>query len=230
MNRFLLKSYWGITPLFMALFLIVSLLFYLNPQWDINITSLFYDAEKKFYLNDKWWSYYLVFKGVHIATGILIAFYIIYLMLSYALKKPNLLNIPRKSIIYLSLVFALGPGLLINAGLKENVGRARPAEVIQFGGEKTFTKAFVISDQNGTSFVSGHASFGYYFISLAFLTSNRKKKLFFTAFSIMLGLTIGMVRVMQGRHFFSDIVLAFFFVYIVAAITYYFMYQRKIKK
>ena len=43
--------------------------------------------------------------------------------------------------LFLVILLALGPGLLVNAVFKEYWGRPRPREVVQFGGKKEFLHA-----------------------------------------------------------------------------------------
>ena len=41
----------------------------------------------------------------------------------------------RKNVIFILLFLALGPGLVVNLMLKDQLGRARPREVVDFGGD-----------------------------------------------------------------------------------------------
>jgi len=61
---------------------------------------------------------------------------------------------------YVTLLYILGPGILVNGLLKEFWGRARPADIAEFGGTRTFTPPLEIADQCATncSFVSGEGS------------------------------------------------------------------------
>ena len=61
---------------------------------------------------------------------------------------------------YILALFLLGPGLVVNAGLKAFWGRARPSNVIDFGGTAQFSPAWEISDQcsRNCSFVSGEGA------------------------------------------------------------------------
>jgi len=115
---------------------------------------------------------------------------------------------------FLLLSLLLGPGLLANTLLKNNsTGRARPAQVEQFGGERHFTPAFVYSGQCQTncSFVSGHAAMGFYFCGLGWLFRSRRA---FLA-GCLIGTLVGTARIAQGSHFVSDVLFAFWVVYFV---------------
>lgn len=216
----------GLSPLFIMLFIVTGLIFRSFPQIDIYFSHLFYTPETSFYLGQTLWSNFIS-KGVDIATGILIAFYVLFLITTAIKKRLRLLGIPRKTIVYMAVVLLLGPGLVVNELLKNNIGRARPVNTMCFDGTQMFTPAFTFSaecDRN-CSFVSGHASFGYYWVTLGFLAKTplwRRRGFWFGA---VMGTGIGLVRIVQGRHFLSDVIFAFFFVYAVAAIVHWFMYS-----
>jgi lipid A 4'-phosphatase len=109
----------------------------------------------------------------------------------------------RRKLLFLLLTLALGPGLLVNGVFKSESGRARPFTVEQFGGERQFTPAFVPSDQcrKNCSFVSGHASMGFWFLAFAWVLRDRRWLYWGSA----IGFAVGMGRVVQGAHFFSDV-------------------------
>lgn len=46
----------------------------------------------------------------------------------------------RRHSLFLLLLLALGPGLLVNVILKNHLGRPRPQELIEFGGKQQFTQ------------------------------------------------------------------------------------------
>ena len=124
----------------------------------------------------------------------------------------------RRQLAYLSLALALGPGLLVNLILKNNWGRARPFEILEFGGNTELTPAFIISDfcERNCSFVSGHAAMGFYPMAIAFLfasgTKARKRMLMI---GIMSGIIFGGARIIQGSHFLSDVLFSGLFTFIV---------------
>ncbi len=115
----------------------------------------------------------------------------------------------RKKALYLFLAMALGPGLVTNAVFKDHWGRARPRDIVEFGGTRQFTPALSIAAQcrKNCSFYSGHAAVGFFWVSLAFVTGRRF--LFFGGF--FFGWLVGLLRWLQGAHYLSDIVFAAFF-------------------
>ena len=90
-------------------------------------------------------------------------------------------------------------------------GRARPGDTIQLDGKENFTPWYQFSDACNTncSFVSGDAAIGFSIIILYFIT---KKEAYFWL-SVVFGLLLGLIRIMEGGHFFSDVVMAALIIY-----------------
>jgi lipid A 4'-phosphatase len=114
----------------------------------------------------------------------------------------------RSPLAFIVLAGALGPGLVVNSGFKENWQRARPYQVQEFGGPQQFTRAAVMTDQcnNNCSFVSGHVACGFFFASLM-LIDRRRYKAWGTA-GFLAGLGIGFARMADGAHWLSDVLWA----------------------
>ena len=105
----------------------------------------------------------------------------------------------------LALVSLVGSGLLINLGVKERWGRARPVQVAEFGGQKHFTPALQPADQcaHNCSFVSGHAASGFVLMAVGLMgpVAVRRRWL---AIGLAAGAVAGLARIMEGGHFLSD--------------------------
>lgn len=114
------------------------------------------------------------------------------------------------ALIYVALSFSLGPGLVTNAALKNEMGRARPHQTVQFGGTATFSPAFVPSDQcaRNCAFVSGHAAFAFTLMTFVFLMNPGPARRRAGAGVIAFGALVGLGRMAQGGHWLSDIVFA----------------------
>lgn len=119
-------------------------------------------------------------------------------------------GLSRAAVFYLTLVFLLGPGLLVNGGLKEHWGRARPSQITEFGGVKHYTPPLLISDQcdHNCSFVSGEASVGFAFAAFGFAAANPRMRRVGLAAGLGLGSAFGLLRMAQGGHFLSDVFFA----------------------
>ncbi|MCX6076330.1 MAG: phosphatase PAP2 family protein [Campylobacterales bacterium] len=207
-------KYLNIKLYFWLLFFCASLIFIFFPQIDLYISSLFYDG-KSFPANGMWLEelfYYSV-------QPIIITFALVSLALfAYNFfTKKNILNMNAKVVLYLLLVLGVAPGLIVNVTLKDNWGRARPAEITNFGGTKEFTPAFIPSNQGGYSFSSGHAAAAFSLIGFALLSRKRKK--FWMSLAFAYGVFVSLARMSAGGHFLSDVVTSFF---IVTLFTYIF--------
>jgi len=215
----------GISKPFLIIFVAAAAFFYFFAEIDLWAAGLFYDPVHAFYNNNPPVIYF-IYRSVEVLLGVSVIIFIVLLILIYKRKKP-VYKLTAKKLIYLLLVLVLGPGLIVNIIFKDNWGRARPCSVKQFGGDKHFTPAFVISNEcdRNCSFVSGHASFGFYFLSIAFLLKNHRKKVF--ALAIAYGSLVGFARIYYGDHFLSDVVFSFFFVYFVAKVLNHLMFIRR---
>ncbi len=119
------------------------------------------------------------------------------------------LKLTQKKWLYLALCLLVGPLVVTNLGLKDHWGRARPRDVIEFGGDKAFSPPLTPSLQcaYNCSFVSGEASSVYIvFFAAALLFS--ANGLFLMMLGIALGSFAGLVRMVEGGHFLSDVVFA----------------------
>lgn len=212
----------GLSWQFISIFSFIAGIFIFFPQIDIWITSLFFNPSNNFYLKETPFILFL-YQSIRVLTiGILIILFI--LLIGVYIRNKPVLSVSKKQLIYLLLVLMLGPGLIVNVVFKKHWGRARPCETAEFGGSKVFTPAFVVSNENGKSFVSGHAAVGFYFVSFAMLLKRHRKKIF--SIAVAYGTLVGVGRIVQGDHFLSDVIFSFFFVYCVARVLYYWMFEK----
>ena len=132
----------------------------------------------------------------------------------------------RKKFLYLVLVMIIGPGLVVNVGLKQQWGRPRPRDIQDFGGKYSYEAPWQMDRSSpGNSFPSGHASMGFYFFSLLFLVRNKswKQSLWSGILAFAWGAIIGFVRIIQGGHFFTDVLWAAVILWLICALIYYVM-------
>jgi lipid A 4'-phosphatase len=111
--------------------------------------------------------------------------------------------------LFVVACLSAGPGLVANVLLKDQWGRARPAQVVEFGGHKAFTAALVPSRQcpRNCSFVSGEASSVFVlFFAAALIIPQWSISL--AAAGTLGGLAAGVIRMSQGAHFLSDVIFA----------------------
>jgi lipid A 4'-phosphatase len=144
------------------------------------------------------------------------------------LSGRNLCGIDGRTVVYLVLVLALGAGLIVNAALKHGFERPRPRDIVEFGGSEPFIPAFVVAPPAGArhrSFSSGDTAGA--FLSLAFIFASRRKRMssmIGIGFAVAYGGLVSASRIASGAHFFSDTVVSFFVMLIVADALHYYMF------
>ena len=201
------------------LFLVISCVFITSgPSIDLYISGLFYYGASQFSLQ----SFDL--------TSILFRDILLPLILIYILIIPIIGRFAKIDKIFFNYKFSIkeifllwgsqivGVLILVNLILKNLWGRARPNDVLQLGGKETFSPWYEITDVCGSncSFVSGDASVGFSIIILYLIT---KKIIFFYA-SVVAGFVFGLIRIMAGGHFLSDIFFAGIFIVILNIILF----------
>ena len=117
----------------------------------------------------------------------------------------------RKVSLFLILAGVIGPGIITNAIVKEYWGRPRPRELVQFGGRSEFEPVLSYDGASeGLSFPCGHATMGFYFLVGYFLLRRHRpgwaQGVLFG--SLVVGGFMGIARMTQGAHFFSDVIWA----------------------
>lgn len=112
----------------------------------------------------------------------------------------------RKAAMVLSFVglaLLLGPGFSSWA-VKEHTLRARPFDVTEFGGDRTFTPALEQANQctDNCAFISGHVACGFFLVSLM-LIDPRRRYLWLAA-GLLAGALVALARMSVGAHWLSD--------------------------
>ena len=124
--------------------------------------------------------------------------------------------IEGRAALFLIATLALGPGLLTNVMLKDHWGRARPIDVQQFGGAEHFTPWWDPRGDcpNNCSFIAGEPSGAFWTLAPAALAPPELQPLAYGA-ALVFGVGVGVLRIAAGAHFFSDVVFAGVFMYLV---------------
>jgi membrane-associated PAP2 superfamily phosphatase len=189
------------------------------PFWtsdlDVRVARRFYvpDAGWPFGAEPLWrfLKHYGVVPAWVLATAALAAW-----IASFA--KPRLKRV-RRGAMFLVFVMVLGPGVLVNDVFKEQWGRPRPRDLVEFGGTREYVAPLVKSPpEHGGSFASGHAATGFYLLAPYFLLRRRHPARAALVFAggIGYGGLMGYARVAQGAHFASDVLWALGTVYFTA--------------
>jgi lipid A 4'-phosphatase len=211
----------------LAVAAVAGLLFGFFPQLDLAVSHYFYEYVDANHNVFAW----RINHSAMIArdTGLWIGTLLIMpaigaLALKLILPRRKLLMSGR-AIVFLIVTLGLGPGLLVNGALKEHWGRPRPIDVTQFGGGQHFVSWW---DPRGDcpsncSFVSGDVSGAFWTLAPAALAPPQWRALAYGA-ALALGTGMGMLRIMAGGHFVTDVVFAGVFTFLIIWIVYALIY------
>jgi membrane-associated PAP2 superfamily phosphatase len=180
------------------------LLFSLWPQLDLMFSRLFLQADGEFVGNrlDAVLAVYHAVPWLGRAAG-LVALAVLFA----CWRRPDRVAARwRRRLQALGLTMLLAVGLVINGGLKEHWGRARPSAVLAAGAQAHFEPALRPSEQclHNCSFVSGHAATGFALMSLGMFGAPATRRRWWWIGAVA-GTVVGIGRIAQGGHFLSDI-------------------------
>jgi len=200
------QQVFGIPVAALILFLVFADLMLAFPHIDLLISAMFYTPGSGFESLGRWWerSVYHSVEVFMVAVNVAL----IGLWLVKRITGQATLGFTGRKLLFLLCLLALLPGLVVNQVLKENWGRVRPINVIEFGGTLRFTPPFVVSDQGGGSFSSGHAAAAFYLVAVAALLFGSKSRWVLVA--ILYAGLVGLARMAAGGHYFSDVVTSAF--------------------
>jgi lipid A 4'-phosphatase len=209
----------------LALAAAVGIVFGLYPELDIRLEAPFFDPAA-----DGFWARFdPVLNGIRDAARLIITLLVapavISLLIKIALpRRPT--RIPARAAVLLAATLALGPGLVTNVVLKSYWGRPRPIDITEFGGDQHFVAWW---DPRGDcpdncSFVAGEPSGAFWTLAPAALAPPAWRPFTYAA-AVTFGAAIGLVRMAAGGHFFSDVVFAGFFTFLVVWLCYGLLYR-----
>ncbi len=179
----------------------------LRPNLDLDIASIFYVAPGQF-------------TGIGPQAQDLRRFaailpFIVYFggLLLYAAGRagwlPARFALNTRSLIFLTLSLALGPGLLVNELFKREFHRPRPVHVEAFGGAAPFQPFYRLDGDcaKNCSFPSGETSASFWMAAPALLAPP-PLRLAALGTALLFGATTGLMRMAAGAHFLSDILFS----------------------
>ncbi len=179
------------------------------PTLDLWVAGLFY-RDSRFPLADLMWLEVLRNSFWNLAIGLALGCLMMWIA---TLLMGFRAHTPVQVWFFGWFSFVLGPGILVNGVLKSHWGRARPAHLEQFGGDKLFTPPFEIADQcvRNCSFVSGEGAASVMFaLVVGILLWNNISRRYLPLFiTVLTGIAVvfALLRVFKGRHFLSDILI-----------------------
>lgn len=199
-----------------------TLLFWVTDL-DLQAAALFYhpDNVEDVWPERHWWLWQLLYDYAFPFTVLLGGLALLVFLLGHVHDNSRRY---RRQALYILLVIAIGPGLVVNLVFKDHWGRPRPVHVERFGGEYQYVPPLKMADTPDKSFVCGHCSVGYAFFALYFLSQNHK--LMYFVLTLGLAWTMGFTRMTSGGHFASDILWSGYLVFLAAYALYYGWYDK----
>jgi membrane-associated phospholipid phosphatase len=131
---------------------------------------------------------------------------------AYAIRRFGL-AIPYaptgRQLAFLIATMAIGPGLVVNLGLKDHSHRPRPIQTTDFGGSFEFRPWWRFDGQcpRNCSFISGEGAEAFWMVAPASLAPPPARPLLIAG-ALMFGVLTSLLRMAFGGHFLSDVILA----------------------
>jgi lipid A 4'-phosphatase len=202
----------------------VGLVFGLRPDFDLKLAALFFDPSRGF-----WRAFDPFYMRLHdVASGVvaLVAMPAVAALVIKLVRPRRPLKIPGRAIVLMLLTLALAPGVLTNLVLKEHWHRPRPIDVTEFGGDQHFRAWW---DPRGDcpancSFVSGGPSGAFWTMAGAAVVPPQWRVLAYGS-ALAFGAAVGVLRMAAGAHFFSDVVFAGVFSFLVIWLVHGWLYR-----
>jgi len=113
-----------------------------------------------------------------------------------------------KAVLFLVATISIGPGLIINLGLKDHWHRPRPVQTQAFGGQSPFRPWYEDDGacRKNCSFVSGEAATGFWMVAPASILPPPWRGPAMIA-ALAFGVAASLLRMAFGGHYLSDVVL-----------------------
>jgi lipid A 4'-phosphatase len=209
----------------LAVAAVVGVVFAIRPDLDLKLAAPFFDPGHGGF----WRSYHPAWlRARDVATWLiaLVALPAVAALVMKLLRPSQPLKIPGRAIVLMLTTLALAPGVVANLVLKEHWGRPRPIDVGEFGGDEHFRPWW---DPRGDcpkncAFVAGEPSGAFWTLAPAAVAPPQWRALAYGA-ALAFGAAVGFQRMAAGAHFFTDVVFAGVFTFLVIWLTHGLLYR-----
>jgi membrane-associated PAP2 superfamily phosphatase len=209
----------------LAIAAVAGLTFALFPELDLAIARPIYDpAQQEFPLRFHPWLVWLRHESMFVVTA-LVAPAAVALAVKLLLPFTRMLMSGRAA-VFLVATLILGPGLLVNVTMKDYWPRSRPIDVPELGGSERFVPWW---DPRGVcakncSFVAGESAGAFWTLAPATLVPPPWRPLAYAA-AVAFGAAVGALRIVFGGHFFTDVVFAGVFMFLIVWLAHGVIYR-----
>jgi lipid A 4'-phosphatase len=199
---------------------VVGVLFGVYSRFDLAVSAFFFDPHSHlFRLNNQPWVMFAR-DAARWLVALIVAPAVLALGGKLIMPERRALIGGRAALLML-VTLALGPGVLANIVLKDHWGRARPLDVIEFGGTYPFIPWW---DPRGDcrdncSFIAGEPSGAFWTLAPAALTPPQWRLIAYGG-ALAFGAAVGLMRIAGGGHFFTDVVFSGVFTFLIIWTTY----------
>lgn len=212
----------------LAIGVVAGLVFGLMPALDLRVAAHFHavaDANGNVFA----WRLsptLLIVHNIALKAGFILLVPVVAAILWKLIVPRRPMLISARAAVFLIVTMLLGPGLLVNVGLKDHWGRPRPIDVAQFGGSEHFVPWWDPRGDcpNNCSFVSGDVStVAWTFAPAALVPGPWQPLAFAGAFALTAFMAV--IRMMAGAHFPSDTIFAGVFTFLLIWLAYALIYR-----
>src|SRR6516162_5324902 len=193
----------------------VGLLFGVYPELDLEISGLFFDPHRENLWLGITRPIWLMRTGATWLTALIAApAFVAFAVKLLFPRRPALL--PGRAVMLMIVSLALAPGLLANGILKERWGRPRPIDVTVFDGTDRFLPWWNPRGPcpKNCTFIACEPSGAFWTVSAAVVALPPWRMLAAGA-ALAFGAADGVIRMAAGGHFFTDVVFAGVFTFLV---------------
>ena len=192
--------------------LVLAIAFITFPQLDLMASGSLYRDGAWLLDRDSPWLY-PIYVGLPRLGQLLFLLVGVLLVLSLVDRHGKFRGM-RSVLVFLFTGILVGPVLVVDVGLKDHSGRARPINVQAFGGAKEFSPAFIPANHciKNCSFVSGHVVGASFIMAFGWLGAPPIRRRWLLG-SLGFAGVVGLARMLPGGHFLSDVAFAWLFVY-----------------
>ncbi|HEY2529531.1 MAG TPA: phosphatase PAP2 family protein [Xanthobacteraceae bacterium] len=200
----------------LAVAVVVGVVFGVDARLDLDISALFFDPlTHMFRVNAQLWVQHAREAARWLIA--LIAAPAFLAIIGKLLWPHRRMLIEGRAALFLVATLALGPGIVTNTILKDHWGRSRPIDVTALGGTDRFVPWWDPRGDcpNNCSFIAGEPSGAFWTMAPAAFAPPQWRLLAYGC-ALFFGGAIGVLRVAGGGHFFTDVVFAGVFMYLIA--------------
>ena len=217
------RRYWLPEAIVLALLTLATVVLFAATDLDLSTIRPFYHPELEGpwpVANDPLWL--LFYRSASWITGSLAVAGVALLISGVMREKSRRLRLYGTFIL---LCVIIGPGLIINLVLKDHWGRARPRQLVEFGGSSEYSQPLVPFRAGGKSFPCGHCSVGYlYGIGWwVWRRSHPRLAAVSLATGLVIGTFLGIGRMTDGGHYLSDAAWSALIALGIAHVLYYYV-------